>query len=361
MKKNKTPYIKLSLETIKENLDFFTKTLGFKNQEIYYPVKVNSDENILNLLKKEEVNFETGAISEIENLLKLGILPENILYGNPVKSDENILKAYSLGINIFGLDSLVELEKIAKLAPNSKVYFRLNISNQGAEWDLTKKFGCSKTDLFELFRKSKTLGLNPCGISFHVGWNNDNIENWNNVFEYINELKNDLINQNFSFEFINIGSGFPAHKNDGKENLKEIAKIILPYLNKWRKENIKLIAEPGSFLVAYAGILHTKIIEIIEKKGKKWVFVDTGIFQGFYWILSGLNYNIRAEKPESNFETEEFVVCGPSCDTHDVFSYKVKLPKSIKKGDILCVEPAGAYIFSAKEYNGFSYPIQIVE
>ena len=361
MKENKTPYIKLSLKTIKDNLNFFSKALGFQKQEIYYPIKVNSEIKILSLLKNEGVNFETGAISEIEKLIKLGVSPQNIIYGNPVKADEHILQAYNLGIRTFGLDSFVELEKISKLAPNSKLYFRLDISNHGAEWALTKKFGCSKTDLFELFEKSTIFGLAPMGISFHVGWNNADVENWENVFEYIDEVKNDLKKQFPDFNFINIGSGFPAHKNDGKENLKEISKIILPYLNKWRSENIKLIAEPGSFLVAYAGILHTKIIEIIERKDKKWVFIDAGVFQGFFWSLSGINYNIRAEKQNNNENFEEFVVCGPTCDSHDVFSYSVKLPKSIKKGDILYIEPAGAYIYSAKEYNGFFYPPQIFE
>ncbi len=361
MKISKTPYIKLSLKAVADNLKYFTEILAFKNSEIFYPIKVNSDNKLLENLKSLAVNFEVGAISEIEKLTNLGINPENVFYGNPVKADENILKAYNLGVKTFGLDSKIEVEKIAKFAPNSAVYFRLNISNQGAEWELTKKFGCSKTILFELIKISQKLGLNPLGFSFHLGWNNANFENWQKVYAYIDSIIEELIINSQKPKFVNIGSGFPAHKDNGKENLEKIAKIILPFLNKWRSQNISVIAEPGSFLLAYAGILYVKIIEKIKRNNKTWIFVDSGIFQGFYWILSGLTYNIKAEKQSKNCELAEFVVCGPSCDTHDVFSYNVWLPKSIKKGDILCVDPAGAYISSAKEYNGFEYPRQIVD
>ncbi len=355
-----TPYILIFSDKILESLHVFKSILNFNSDEIFYPIKVNTDTNILNLLDNLGVGFEIGAASEAEILFNSGIDLSKVIFGNPVKSISTIQRVYKIGIRRFCADHINEINKLAKYAPNSEIYFRICIDNFGAEWDLTKKFGCPFEELPFLFLSAKKLVLNPVGISFHVGWNNDCFETWEKVFETITNKINLLEKENIKLESINIGGGFPTHNKNQNELLLKISEIITPSIQTWRKQGIKVIAEPGSFLVSNSGFLVVSVIECIRRHGVNWVYIDSGIFQGFYWILSGLKYSISSTNSNSE-ETEEMVVCGPTCDSHDIFSYQTMLPKSIKPGDKLIINPAGAYVSSAQNYNGFYYPKQIIK
>jgi ornithine decarboxylase len=358
---SETPYILLDLSKIESNLSFFKDTMGFSSEDIFYPVKVNSDEEVIRLLHSLSCHFEVGAISEIEHLIQNGINPMDILYGNPVKWAKHIQQAYQFGITTYGADTERELKKISENAPRSCVYFRIDIDNTGAEWALKGKFGANIKEIPRFFSTAKQYQLEPLGISFHLGWNNANEETWRNVFENINNWILENNKTTLDIKTINIGGGFPAHLNNQFDDLVGISRVVLPYLTKWRNKGIRVLAEPGSFLLANAGVLVTSVIEVVERKGKTWVFLDSGIFQGFYWILGGLKYNIENIKKEKNQNLKKITVCGPTCDTHDIFSEDIFLPENTKVGDIIIIHPAGAYIKSAQNYNGFLYPKQIVK
>lgn len=354
-----TPCIIIFSKNMIENIDFFANTLNFKTEEIFYPIKVNSDEDLLKIMQKRGVGFEIGAISEAELLHSLQISMKKVLFGNPVKSVDSVKRAYNLGIRRFGADNKNEILKLSQNAPNSDVYFRISIDNSGAEWELTEKFGCSFEEIPELFQLAKEHGLNATGISFHVGWNNRSLITWKRVYESISSNIANLKTKNILLKSINIGGGFPAHSGNQYEQLSEISNLILHHLNEWRNQGIQVIAEPGSFFMANSGVMIVSVIDCIKRRGKNWVYIDSGVFQGFYWILSGLTYSISALNSDCTNYTE-MIVCGPTCDTHDVFSYRVSLPETIKPGDKLIIYPAGAYIHSAQNYNGFSYPKQIL-
>ena len=355
--KYKTPHIVISKSQIEEYIKSFTSCLQIKPQQLYYPVKVNSNPAVIELMKNRGINFEVGAISECKLLINQDIAPNRIRYGNPVKSADSIQEAYRMGITCFGADSTEELEKIAKNAPQSSVYIRVAVDNSGAEWALTHKFGCNTDAVDSLFELGKKLLLTMFGLSFHVGWNNDHLETWHRVFRNISELAIQLKQKHSSFNSVNIGGGFPAHHGNQTEKLRRISEVILPYLLKWQnEEKLDVVAEPGSYLMANAGILVVKVIARIERNNVDWVYVDSGIFQGFSWIMGGLSYNIEALNPNEDELTKKMVVCGPTCDTHDVFSHSVILPDSISEGDLLLISPAGAYISSSKSYNGFDFP-----
>lgn len=357
---NDTPYILIFTEKIIESLNFFKTSLNFSSEEIFYPIKANYNLSIINLLKTNGCGFEAGALSEITLLINAGITPNQIIYGNPVKSISSIQNAYHLGIKRFCADHINEIQKLAIHAPKSEIYFRLSIDNKGAEWDLTKKFGCSYKELPELFNKAKELGLKPVGISFHVGWNNHFLKTWKSVFEKISDQVRILQKERIFFETINIGGGFPSHNVNQFDLLSKISSIILPHILNWKSQGIRVVAEPGSFLMANSGVMVVSIIDCIQRNNVNWVYVDSGIFQGFYWILKGLKYTITPLSINSK-EQEKMIVCGPTCDSHDVFSYQVMLPKSIQIGDKLLIHPAGAYITSSYNYNGFYYPLEIIK
>jgi ornithine decarboxylase len=354
-----TPAILVSKELIEHNISYFQSTLEFENHEIFYPIKVNHNPIVIDLMEKRGLGFEVGAISECEMLVNNGIHPSRIRYGNPIKAKESIQKAHQLGITCFGADSLNELEKIAVFATRSSVYIRVSVNNSGAEWALTQKFGCPIPLVQSLFEFGKKLGLNMFGLSFHVGWNNNHIETWHHVFTQISDLCYQLKYQNIQLNSINIGGGFPAHLGNQYEKLSHLSSEILPFLTQFREDfNFEVVAEPGSFLVANAGKMVVRVIERLKRDNRDWVYVDSGIFQGFSWIMGGLQYQIEAVCADSPIIP--MVVCGPTCDTHDVFSYEVLLPSNLSVGDLLVISPAGAYISSSKNYNGFSFPNEVV-
>jgi ornithine decarboxylase len=359
--KYKTPHIVISKGQIEAHIESFCACLQFKPQQLFYPVKVNSNPAVIELMKFRGINFEVGAISECKLLLDQGIAPNRIRYGNPVKSAESIQEAHRMGIPFFGADSAEELEKIAKYAPQSSVYIRVAVDNSGAEWALTHKFGCKTNAVDSLFELGKKLSLTMFGLSFHVGWNNEHLETWHRVCRDISELAIQLKQKHSSFNSVNIGGGFPAHHGNQTEKLHHISEVILPYLLKWKnEEKLEVVAEPGSYLLANAGTMVVKVIARIVRNNVDWVYVDSGIFQGFSWIMGGLSYKIEALSPKDDEITKKMVVCGPTCDTHDVFSHSVILPDSISEGDLLLVSPAGAYISSSKSYNGFDFPEEVV-
>lgn len=355
-----TPIISLSLKKVKEHITHFSECLGISNTQIYYPIKVNNHPKLITKMAEWGLNFEVGALSECKQLIKLGVAPHRIRFGNPIKSTESISSAYDLGITYFGADTIEELEKIALLAPKSSVYIRVAVNNSGAEWALTEKFGCPINQVQELFKQGQKLGLIMFGISFHVGWNNEQLDTWKNVFEEMLSLLNQLKATNHPITSINIGGGFPSHSGNQFKKLEKIATVIKPYLKIFQeKMDLEIVAEPGSYLVANAGKMIVKVIAHVKRNNLDWVYVDSGIFQGFSWIMGGLEYHLEAFE-HSAAELLPMVVSGPTCDTHDVFSHTVMLPKNIRIGDIITISPAGAYISSSKSYNGFGFPEEVV-
>ncbi len=357
--KKQTPVIFFSKEQLIYNYIFFKEKLNLRDEDIFYSLKTNYEDIVVECLNQLNSNFEIASLGELELMKEHLISPKRIIFSNPVKIPEHIICAYKYGVNVFAFDTESELQKLQKYAPKSKVFLRLKIQNDGAEWKLEEKFGASKSEGIELLELAQKYDLQACGISIHVGWNNDSIENWANAIEKIKSVLKKINFPQLPLEFVNIGGGFPAHNVNQYELLENITETLLPMLNSLKnKYNLRIIAEPGSFIVANSAALATKVYDIVKRENRIWVFADTGIMQGFAWILSKLKYNILHSDYliEDIEEVEKFVLTGPTVDSHDVFSKHVFLPKNLKIGDLLFICPAGAYISSSREYNKFSFP-----
>jgi len=358
IKKN-TPAIFFSKNQLVYNYIYFKEALNFKDEDIFYSTKTNYESSVIEVLNDLNSNFEIASLGELQIMQKHGIASKRILFSNPVKIPSHINCAYKYGIKTFAFDTKSELEKIQIHAPNSKVFLRLAIQNDGAEWKLEHKFGANKAEAVDLLALAKQYNLTPCGISVHLGWNNHKVENWSSALKKMEDILKKLAENGISLEFINIGGGFPAHNINQYKVLTEIAKAINPIFKRIKeKYALRIIAEPGSFMVANTAILATEIYDIIQRNSKQWIFANTGIMQGFAWILNNLKYNIlhSSDLEKDTKEISNFVLTGPTLDSHDVFSNSVSLPKTTQIGDILYVFPAGAYINSSKEYNKFPFP-----
>jgi len=357
-----TPVIVTSKNQIAHNLNYFLQRFSMEPQQLYFPVKVNHDSSILTFLKEQHVCFEIASLGELELLKKIQVHPEKIFFSNPVKFPDHIKKAYEYGVRIFAVDSMSEISKLALHAPGSSVFLRLSVSNKGSGWKLDKKFGSEKKDSLNLIRFAIHSGLRPYGISFHVGWNNKDVETFVRAAADVEDILVILQKDGIKPDVVNLGGGFPAHNVSQYELLDEIANALKPLLYNIQKNfHVSIIAEPGSFIMANTGVMACSVMDVIKRKNQYWIFLDTGIFQGFQWIMGGLNYQvIFPYKTEKNTQLSPYTITGPTCDSHDIFAENLMLPETVKAGDFLLVYPAGAYINSAKEYNGFGYPGTLV-
>ena len=269
--RNSTPRLVYDLEKVKENFSQFVKLFGVIKP--YYAVKANPSVKIVALLNKLGSNFDCASINEIKICTELGISARKISFGNTVKKSNDIKKAFKLGVKLFAFDCEEELLKIKKFAPRSNVYCRLEVYNGGAEWPLSKKFGCSSKESEYLLIKAKKIGLNPVGLSFHVGSQQLSKKTWEKAIKTSSQIYKKFKRKYFELSFLNIGGGMPVNYENKKIYFKDYAKNILYLIHKYYDEVIpeNIIAEPGRFLVASAGVLESEVILIKKKRGHKMV------------------------------------------------------------------------------------------
>src|SRR5205085_12648947 len=122
--------------------------------------------------------FDSGTGAAIEMALAAGATPDRISSGNTIKKERDIARASALGIRLFAVDCAAEVEKIARAAPGARVFCRILYDCAGAEWPLSRKFGCDPEMAGEVLDHAKRLGLEPCGISFHVGSQQPKVKSW---------------------------------------------------------------------------------------------------------------------------------------------------------------------------------------
>jgi len=353
-----TPKIVCSKNQIRHNIDQILSSIELERGDLFFPVKVNHDLETLKFINEQNTGFEIASSGELELLKKINAEPAKIIFSNPVKLASHIQNAYKYGVRTFAFDSMSELKKIHDFASSSNVYLRIAVSNSGAAWRLDNKFGAAPEEAIPLMKSAIDYGLKACGIAFHVGWNNTEKETYSSALSTAEKTIKLLLKNNIELSFLNIGGGFPAHCHDQYKWIGKISEKIKPQLNQFRDHyNLKIITEPGSFITANSAVMVCTVVETARRGKTNWIFLDSGIFQGFQWIMAGLKYQvIYPYKNTKKINLIKYTVTGPTCDSHDVFIKEILLPEAIKSGDKLMIYPAGAYIASAQYYNGFSYP-----
>src|SRR4029077_10745495 len=117
-------------------------------------------------------------VRETEAVLAAGATADRISYGNTIKKESEIAAAFRLGVTLFAIDCETEAERVARAAPGSRVICRIHCDNAGADWPLSRKFGCEPAYATDILELAQRLGLVPHGISFHVGSQQNNVEAW---------------------------------------------------------------------------------------------------------------------------------------------------------------------------------------
>ena len=171
-----TPVLVVDLDVIATRYDKLRAALP--DAEIFYAVKANPAAEILRLLIDRGASFDVASPGEIDLCLEVGVDPAAISYGNTIKKRSDIAYAFERGVRLFAYDSELELEKLAEVAPGADVFCRILTSNEGADWPLSRKFGCDLDMASDLLVMASKLQLNPVGVSFHVGSQQRNPGQW---------------------------------------------------------------------------------------------------------------------------------------------------------------------------------------
>ena len=356
IKGKKTPFLVINLEKVKTQYKKIKNTI-FRNSRIFYSVKANPSDEVLKVLKDLGSGFDIASIYELEKILKLGVKPSKISYGNTIKKEIDIKKAFSKGIRFFACDSIEELNKISNVAPSSKIFFRLYTKCKGSNWPLSKKFGTSPKKIHQLILECKQKKLIPYGLSFHVGSQQNNINQWKKSILSCHRLFNALRKKNINLQAINLGGGFPSEYLEVNKPIEKYFKNIKSCLHKNFGNNLpKIFIEPGRAIVGNAGIIISEIILKTQKSRRKfWLYLDIGLFNGLIETLNeSIKYPIWTSKASKSYQ--KYTLGGPTCDSMDILYEKhlYKLPKNLKIGDFVYILSSGAYTdsYSSVNFNG---------
>ena len=241
------------------------------------------------------------------------------------------------------------------------MFCRVLVSNDGAMWPLNKKFGCTLEAAKELIIEAKNLGLQPIGLSFHVGSQQTLASTWSDALKTVAPLYNIFSEQGSVMDTINLGGGIPISYVEPALDIMEISKNVFNSVEKIfkNKKPKKMFMEPGRFLVGSSGIIETEIILITEKNDEKkfkWLYLDIGKFGGLAETEGeAIRYPIETVNNNYDDQVESFIISGPTCDSQDILyqQHQYALPKNLKIGDRLRIGSTGAYTsVYASNFNG---------
>jgi ornithine decarboxylase len=351
------PTLVLSREAVRYQYRALASGLG--RAHIHYAVKANPQREVLQTLISEGSGFDAASRGEIELCLSLGAKPEQISFGNTIKRASDIVFAYENGITLFAADAEAELEKIAAHAPGVQVYIRLLVGATGADWPLSRKFGCTPPMALPLMAKAVELGLKPVGLSFHVGSQTRNASMWRDTLDQVAAVWREVQAAGYGLSLINIGGGFPATYEYEVEAPNAYAVQVMDMVNERFADATYVMAEPGRGMVAEAGVIAAEVMLVSRKSDDdlhRWVYLDIGKFSGLAETMDeAIRYSFVTDRDHEDMAP--CIVAGPSCDSADVLYEKrpVMLPVGLAAGDRIMIKSCGAYTttYSSVCFNGF--------
>ena len=350
-KRRGTPLLVLDSDAVGERLGELQEAIG--SARVCYALKTNPHWRIIDLVRDLGAGFEISSEEELRLLLRRGVSPQRIIVSNPVKTEACVRLANAAGVQLYAVDSCGEVEKLSRLAPRSKVFVRLTVSNEGSQWPLTRKFGVEPEEAVNLLEKAAGMGLEPYGLTFHVGSQNTDPDSWAKAIGK-SKLAWDLArNRGIELQMLDVGGGFPIHYKDDSFSMKEIGGRIRDSVDQLFPEGIDLVVEPGRLLVGEAGTLVSTVIGKAMRNGERWLYLDVGVFNGLMESVGGIEYPLVSSRTGS---LQQWSLAGPSCDSMDIVQSGVPLPE-MEVGDKVFILSAGAYTTAyASRFDGVSIP-----
>jgi ornithine decarboxylase len=354
--RTETPFLALDLDIVESKYRDLIE--HFPSASIHYAVKANPAPEIVSLLAALSANFDVASRYEIAACLALGIEPHRLSYGNTIKKSSDIAYAYNCGVLRYAFDSEAELRKLAIHAPESTVMCRLQTSGENAGWPLSKKFGCDLDMAADLLLLARELGLNPIGVSFHVGSQQMDPTQWRKPLRETANLFRTLAREGLFLDTVNLGGGFPVRYDREVPHLDEYADAIEKALRHAFGNSLPYIMlEPGRSLVAEAGVVQSEVVLVSQKsrlEETRWVYLDVGKFGGLAETFDeSIKYRLRTNRTGI---PGPVILAGPTCDSADILYEKsgYTLPMDLTCGDRVEILNTGAYTssYSSVNFNG---------
>ncbi len=356
-----TPYLIVDLDVVGQAYKLLRRYMPLA--KIFYAVKANPAPEVVGLLRDLDSSFDVASPNEIDLCMERGVGAERISFGNTIKKERDIAYAFERGVRLFAFDSEAELEKLARSAPGSRVFCRILVESTGAEWPLSKKFGCSPEMAVDLLRQAKTMGLDPYGVSFHVGSQQTKVDQWDSAIERAAKMFWALAESDVNLRMVNVGGGFPAKYRGDVPGVAQYANAVMGAITRHFGNDLpEIIIEPGRSLVGDAGVIHSEVVLISRKSEtdeKRWVYLDVGKFNGLAETMDeAIRYRIKTPYEGTGVATGPVVLAGPTCDSADILYEKsrYRMPLDLKVGDRIEILSTGAYTssYASVNFNGFT-------
>jgi ornithine decarboxylase len=356
--KHGTPLVVIDHAIIRQNYAAFKKHLP--KVQAYYAVKANPAPEIVRTLYRAGASFDVASLPEFmlvyKNIRHLGpkaqqdFIWDKIIYANPTKPKETLL-ALDKHKPLVTFDNLNELKKIRQYAPHAGVVLRLRVPNTGSMVELSSKFGCDPGEAVDLVHAAFEMGLVVEGLSFHVGSQCTNFENFVQALNMAAAVMKESRSRGHEIKILDIGGGFPAPYNKHVRPFGQLAKKINAEIERLFPDDIQILAEPGRFLVATAATSVARIIGKAVRDGKPCYYIDDSVYHTFSGIIfDHCQYPLKAFKKG---KMETCAVFGQTCDGLDTLSQSEQLP-DLEIEDLVYAENIGAYSnASATWFNGF--------
>jgi len=358
MKKHKTPFMLIRQGVLEKQYQRFRKCLPEVTP--YFAIKANPHPKIIKTFVDLGASFDVASAWEMKEVLRLGASPGKIIFANTIKSCEDIIAARRRRVRLMTFDNEPELYKLSEHYPRAHVLLRIKVENQGSIVELSLKFGADPENALHLLRKAKSLGLVPMGISFHVGSQCRNVENYLQALEISSRIFEEAKENDMPLKVLDIGGGFPIQHFDSEigVNFERMASQIRKQLKLLFDKKVRFIAEPGRFLIGPAGILVTQVIGRTFRNNKNYYYLNDGIYADFSgMVFDHCKYEFKTLRRGHKFLS---ALAGPSCDSFDTLSTNTEIPE-LYLNDVIYVKNIGAYssASAASNFNGFP-PAKIV-
>ena len=358
-KQHGTPLFVVDHAQLRKNLAEFKRWLP--RVQPYYAVKANSDPAIVRTLYRAGASFDVASWPEFElvheNIKDLpakerqDFIWDKIIYANPIKANETLRKLDPYK-PLVTYDNFEEIGKIAKHAPQAGLVLRLKVPNTGAMVELSSKFGCDPGQAVSLIEAAHARGLTVEGLSFHVGSQTTNFQNYAQALQLAAGVLKEARSRGFTKMIqLDIGGGFPAPYDDNVRPIRELGRLLNSEIPRLFPKDIAILAEPGRFLVATAATLVAEVIGKADRDGKRCYYINDGVYHTFSGVIfDHMKYPVKAFQKGP---TQLCAVFGPTCDALDTISLAEELPE-LELGDLVYAPNIGAYSHaSSTSFNGF--------
>ena len=363
-RKHGTPVVVIDHEEIRRNYASFKRHLP--KVQAYYAVKANPAPEIVRTLYRAGASFDVASLPEFmlvyENVRRLSararqdFVWDKVVYANPIKPEET-LRALDRYRPLVTYDNRAELAKIKAHAPHAGVALRLRVPNTGSMVELSSKFGCDPGEAAELVDEAFRIGLVVEGLSFHVGSQCTNFDNFVQALNMAAAVRNEALTRGHDLKILDIGGGFPVAYDRHVKPISVLARKINAEVARLFPPDIEILAEPGRYLVATAATSVARVIGKAVRDGKPSYYIDDSVYHTYSGIIfDHCQYSVKAFR---RGRTEISAVFGQTCDGLDTISRSESLP-ALEIGDLVYSENIGAYSnASSTWFNGFP-PAKVV-